>query len=68
MFNVGMPELVMVLVVVLIIFGPSKLPEIGKAVGKSIRGFKEETNNVKEEVHKVTTLEAPPAKDETRNP
>ena len=68
MFNVGMPELIMVLVVVLIIFGPSKLPEIGKAVGKSIRGFKEETNNVKEEVHKATALEAPPAKDETKNP
>lgn len=64
MFNFSMTELILVLAVALVIFGPSKLPEIGKAVGKSIRGFKEETNGVKEEIHKATALEAPPAKDQ----
>lgn len=64
MFNVGVPELVLVLAVVLVIFGPSKLPEVGRAIGKSIRGFKDETNDVKEDIHKATTLEAPPAKDQ----
>ncbi len=64
MFNIGMTELILVLVIVLVVFGPSKLPEVGKAIGKSIRGFKEETNGVKEEIHKATALEAPPAKDQ----
>ncbi|MDT8901912.1 twin-arginine translocase TatA/TatE family subunit [Anaeroselena agilis] len=64
MFNIGMTELILVLVIVLVVFGPSKLPEVGKAIGKSIRGFKEETNGMKEEIHKATALEAPPAKDQ----
>ncbi|MDR7866050.1 MAG: twin-arginine translocase TatA/TatE family subunit [Sporomusaceae bacterium] len=64
MFNIGMTELILVLVIVLVVFGPSKLPEVGKAIGKSIRGFKEETNGVREEIHNATALEAPPAKDQ----
>ncbi|MEW6381423.1 MAG: twin-arginine translocase TatA/TatE family subunit [bacterium] len=40
MFGVGMPELVVILVIVLIIFGAGKLPEIGGALGKGISNFK----------------------------
>ncbi len=40
MFGLGMPELVVIMVIVLIIFGAGKLPEIGGAIGKSIRNFK----------------------------
>lgn len=39
--NIGMPELVIVLAIVLVIFGPKKLPGLGKAMGKSIREFKD---------------------------
>ena len=40
MFGFGMPELIVVLVLVLVVFGAGKLPEIGSAFGKSIRNFK----------------------------
>ena len=40
MFGIGIPELVILLVIVLVIFGAGKLPEIGSGVGKAIRGFK----------------------------
>jgi len=40
MFGFGMPELLIILVIVLVVFGAGKLPEIGGALGKSIRNFK----------------------------
>jgi len=40
MFGFGMPELIIILVIVLVIFGAGRLPEIGSAFGKSIRNFK----------------------------
>jgi len=44
MFGIGMPELLVILVIILIIFGAGKLPEIGGAIGKGIRNFKKATN------------------------
>ena len=40
MFGFGMPELIIILVIILVVFGAGKLPEIGGAFGKSIRNFK----------------------------
>jgi len=40
MFGFGMPELIVILVIVLVVFGAGRLPEIGGALGKSIRNFK----------------------------
>lgn len=40
MFGFGMPEMIIILVIVLVVFGAGKLPEIGAAFGKSIRNFK----------------------------
>jgi sec-independent protein translocase protein TatA len=40
MFGIGMPELIIILVIILIIFGAGKLPEIGAGMGKAIRNFK----------------------------
>lgn len=45
MFNIGMPELLIILVIILIIFGAGKLPEIGSGMGKAIRNFKGAVNN-----------------------
>jgi sec-independent protein translocase protein TatA len=44
MFGLGVPELVIIGVVAVLIFGPKKIPEIGGALGKTVRGFKEEMN------------------------
>lgn len=45
MFNLGMSELVLILVIALVVFGPGKLPEVGKAVGKGLNEFKRAMNN-----------------------
>jgi len=46
--GIGMPELLVVLVIVLIIFGAGKLPEIGKGLGKGIRNFRRATTGMDE--------------------
>ena len=46
MGSVGMPELIVVLVVALIVFGPKKLPEIGRGVGQAIREFKKASRDL----------------------
>jgi sec-independent protein translocase protein TatA len=40
MFGLGMPELIIIMVIALIVFGAGKLPEVGGAIGKSIKSFK----------------------------
>ncbi|MBQ7479192.1 MAG: twin-arginine translocase TatA/TatE family subunit [Selenomonadaceae bacterium] len=44
MFGIGLPEFILILVVGLIVFGPSKLPELGRAVGKGMREFRKASN------------------------
>lgn len=48
MFGLGLPEIGIIAVVALLIFGPKKIPEMGRAMGKTIRGFKEEMNTESE--------------------
>ncbi|MBA4419514.1 MAG: twin-arginine translocase TatA/TatE family subunit [Syntrophus sp. (in: bacteria)] len=48
MFGLGMPELIIILVIVILVFGAGKLPEIGGAVGKAIKGFKKSINEPNE--------------------
>ncbi|MCJ7473045.1 MAG: TatA/E family twin arginine-targeting protein translocase [Actinobacteria bacterium] len=52
MFGLGWQELVIILVIALIIFGPKKLPELGKSLGQAIRGFREGTTEATKEVKK----------------
>lgn len=44
MFGLGAPELILILIIALIVFGPGKLPSIGHALGKSLREFKDAVN------------------------
>jgi sec-independent protein translocase protein TatA len=45
MFGLGWPEVIIIGLVAVLIFGPKKIPEIGGALGKTLKGFKEELNN-----------------------
>jgi TatA/E family protein of Tat protein translocase len=48
MFNIGLPELLIIVAIALIVFGPNKLPELARAFGKAMREFKKATEEVKE--------------------
>jgi sec-independent protein translocase protein TatA len=50
--NIGMPGLILILVLALIIFGPKKLPEIGRAFGQTLKEFKRSTCELTEDVMK----------------
>lgn len=45
MFGLGLPELMIILVIALVFFGPAKLPSMGKSLGEAIRGFKKEISD-----------------------
>src|SRR5436190_19283516 len=45
--NLGFQEMIVILVIALLVFGPKKLPELGKSLGKGIREFKKATNDLK---------------------
>ncbi|WP_339064286.1 twin-arginine translocase TatA/TatE family subunit [Tepidibacillus marianensis] len=44
--NIGMPGLVLILVIALVIFGPNRLPDLGKAVGRTLKEFKSATKEI----------------------
>lgn len=56
-FGIGPVELIIVLVIALLVLGPGKLPDVGSALGKSIREFRKASSDIAEE----TRLDAPPA-------
>ena len=49
MFGLGVPELMVILVIALVVFGPSKLPQIGSGLGKAIRDFKKGVTGAEED-------------------
>lgn len=48
--SIGLPELIIILVVALIVFGPGKLPHVGKALGNTIREFRNSSRDIMEEL------------------
>ena len=57
MFNLGVPELLLILAVALIVFGPRKLPEIGKTLGKALGEFRRATDDLKNTIEREVRLE-----------
>ncbi|MCC6160211.1 MAG: twin-arginine translocase TatA/TatE family subunit [Deltaproteobacteria bacterium] len=62
--GIGTTELIVILVIILIIFGVGKLPEVGAGLGKGLREFKKATKDDKE----IPAPAVPESKDETKNP
>jgi sec-independent protein translocase protein TatA len=55
--SIGMPELIIIFVIALIIFGPRKLPELGRSLGKSIAEFKRASNDLKSTLEEEIRME-----------
>lgn len=51
-FGIGLPEMALIMVVALLVFGPKKLPEIGRSLGKAIRGFQDASREFQDEFQK----------------
>jgi sec-independent protein translocase protein TatA len=51
-FGIGLPEMALILVLALLVFGPKKLPEIGRSMGKAIKGFQDASREFEEEFKK----------------
>ena len=61
--NIGIPELIIVLVLALIIFGPGKLPEVGKSIGKSINEFKRASKEIQNDITDTVEVKEQEKKD-----
>lgn len=57
MFGLGMPELLVILVIVLVIFGANRLPQLGEGLGKAIKGFKKGISDSSAEAAKDKDVE-----------
>jgi sec-independent protein translocase protein TatA len=57
MFGLGMPELIVILIIVLVIFGANRLPQLGEGLGKAIKGFKKGISDSHEESTKTENKE-----------
>jgi len=55
--NIGFPEILVILAIALLIFGPKKLPEIGKSIGRALREFRKTSDEIKEKIEEEIQAE-----------
>jgi Tat protein translocase TatB subunit len=55
--NIGFPELLVILVIALLVFGPKKLPEVGRSIGKALREFRKTSDEIKEKIEEEINAE-----------
>ncbi|MBI4744768.1 MAG: twin-arginine translocase TatA/TatE family subunit [Actinobacteria bacterium] len=63
LLGLGVPELVIILIIAIVIFGPKKIPEIGSSIGKALREFKKGTQEIESETKNETESSAEEEKD-----
>jgi TatA/E family protein of Tat protein translocase len=66
--SIGMPELLIILTIALIIFGPRKLPELGRSLGKSLGEFKRASNELRSTLDEEIRIEEQRTAAQQRNP
>jgi sec-independent protein translocase protein TatA len=59
-FNIGPTELIVILIVALIVFGPKRLPEIGRTLGRSLQEFRRASNDLRQEFERQVESPTPP--------
>jgi sec-independent protein translocase protein TatA len=65
---IGMPELIVIMVIALIIFGPRKLPELGRSLGRSLNEFKRASNELKHTLDEEIRVEEQRTAEQQRTP
>ncbi len=65
---IGMPELVIIMVIALIIFGPRKLPELGRSIGRSLNEFKRASNELRSTLDEEIRVEEQRSAERQRTP
>jgi len=63
--SIGIPGLIIILIIALVVFGPSKLPQVGKAFGQTIREFRSSSKELMDDVKNGASLEDPKDKKDT---
>ncbi|HET9211265.1 MAG TPA: twin-arginine translocase TatA/TatE family subunit [Thermoanaerobaculia bacterium] len=68
MFGLGVPELIFILLLALLIFGPKRLPEIGRTIGRGMSEFRKASNDLKRTINVELALDEPPPAAPSQSP